>query len=197
MSGTTTGSGQKAQQIDLTSLIAALNSLTQTMGLNGQNLAAAVSGLLTLSNANPVMDGTGAPGTSTLASRSDHVHPSDTSRAALAAVQNTVPIGVGNAGSGTTISATTGTFTAPSSGALVVLVDWSCWSTASGITSESVTATLSGLVQVCSASSGLGWQYMGYLPMVASQTTTVTANAGTNGTVFQELAIRCFFLPLA
>src|SRR5215831_13578287 len=42
----------------------------------------AVSGV-TPSNAVPLMDGNAASGTSTLYSRGDHVHPSDTSRAAL------------------------------------------------------------------------------------------------------------------
>jgi hypothetical protein len=37
-----------------------------------------------LSNANPVMNGAASPGTAAAASRADHVHPSDTSRAPLA-----------------------------------------------------------------------------------------------------------------
>jgi hypothetical protein len=36
------------------------------------------------SNANPIMDGTAAPGVATLLTRGDHVHPSDTSRAPIA-----------------------------------------------------------------------------------------------------------------
>ena len=37
----------------------------------------------TASNSNPIMDGTAAPGAATVWSRSDHVHPSDTSRAPI------------------------------------------------------------------------------------------------------------------
>lgn len=47
------------------------------------NAVTAAGGLLP-SNNNPLMDGVAAPGTGTAASRDDHVHPSDTSRAPLA-----------------------------------------------------------------------------------------------------------------
>lgn len=58
-------------------------------GLTATNLQAAVDELAgggggggpSPSDNNPVMDGTAAPGTSTLYSRGDHVHPTDTSRA--------------------------------------------------------------------------------------------------------------------
>jgi len=47
------------------------------------NAVSAAGGLLP-SNNNPLMSGTASPGTGTSASRDDHVHPSDTSRAPLA-----------------------------------------------------------------------------------------------------------------
>lgn len=47
------------------------------------NAIAGVSGM-TPSNSVPLVDGVGAPGISTQASRADHVHPSDTSKAPLA-----------------------------------------------------------------------------------------------------------------
>jgi hypothetical protein len=48
---------------------------TVVVGIGGQGLAGVTT---------PVMNGTGAPGVATTWSRSDHVHPSDTSRAPLA-----------------------------------------------------------------------------------------------------------------
>jgi hypothetical protein len=39
---------------------------------------------LSLSNSNPLVNGSASSGVSTAATRSDHVHPTDTSRAALA-----------------------------------------------------------------------------------------------------------------
>jgi endosialidase-like protein len=48
------------------------------------------------STANPLMDGTAAPGTSVLYSRGDHVHPTDTSRAAASALANYMPLIGGN-----------------------------------------------------------------------------------------------------
>jgi hypothetical protein len=48
------------------------------------------------STANPLMDGTAAPGTSVLYSRGDHVHPTDTSRAAASALANYMPLAGGN-----------------------------------------------------------------------------------------------------
>ena len=47
------------------------------------NQAVAIAGGLTPSNNVPVMNGVGAPGVAIQASRSDHVHPSDTTRAPL------------------------------------------------------------------------------------------------------------------
>jgi Chaperone of endosialidase len=48
------------------------------------------------STANPLMDGTAAPGTSVLYSRGDHVHPTDTSRAAASALASYMPLAGGN-----------------------------------------------------------------------------------------------------
>jgi hypothetical protein len=47
------------------------------------------------SNATPVMNGVAAPGTSALFSRADHVHPTDTSRAAQASLANYLPLAGG------------------------------------------------------------------------------------------------------
>ena len=58
------------------------NSVTQQYALTPVSLFGGGGG--TPGTANPLMDGTAAPGTATPYSREDHVHPSDTSRAPLA-----------------------------------------------------------------------------------------------------------------
>ena len=72
------------------------NSLIGLVGntsITGTLSATALAGSL-LSSANPVMSSTATPGTSTIPSRQDHRHPSDTSRAPLASPTFTgVPAG--------------------------------------------------------------------------------------------------------
>ena len=90
---------------------------TATVGTNTTQLAttafvaAAVTGAggLLPSNNNPLMDGVAAPGVGTAASRDDHVHPSDTSRAALVspAFAGTPTAPTASAGTNTTQLATT------------------------------------------------------------------------------------------
>jgi hypothetical protein len=60
------------------------------------------------SNANPIMDGTAAPGVATLLTRGDHVHPSDTSRVAKSGDTMTGPLNL-PAGSLATPAITFGT----------------------------------------------------------------------------------------
>lgn len=61
----------------------------------------------TPSNTNPIMDGTATPGVSALYARGDHVHPTDTSRAAVSALPlpaTALPLlesGIGSVGSAT------------------------------------------------------------------------------------------------
>ena len=57
-------------------------SLPDNLTITGTVSASGLGGSL-LSSANPIMDSTAAPGTSTIPSRQDHVHPSDTTRAPL------------------------------------------------------------------------------------------------------------------
>lgn len=60
-------------------------------------------------SATPLVDGTGAPGTSTRFARGDHVHPTDTSRAPLASptLTGTVTIPTAAAGTSSTVAAST------------------------------------------------------------------------------------------
>jgi hypothetical protein len=73
---------------------------TVVVGIGGQGLAGVTT---------PVMNGTGAPGVATTWSRSDHVHPSDTSRAPLASptFTGTPAAPTATAGTNTTQLATT------------------------------------------------------------------------------------------
>lgn len=57
-------------------------NVTGTITASSTVSASGLAGSL-LSSANPIIDGTAAPGTSAIPSRQDHVHPTDTSRAAL------------------------------------------------------------------------------------------------------------------
>jgi hypothetical protein len=70
----------------ITALVASLigndSSVVGTTVKDALNtLLAAVNAKPSLSTATPLMDGTGAPGAGTAASKNDHVHPNDTSRA--------------------------------------------------------------------------------------------------------------------
>ena len=59
-------------------------AVTQAQDTNSTALATTQFVLSQLSDDNPIIDGTAAPGTSPRISRKDHVHPTDTSRAPLA-----------------------------------------------------------------------------------------------------------------
>jgi hypothetical protein len=71
------------------------------------------------SNSNPTMNGTAAPGTGTLWSRSDHIHPSDTTRAPINSptLTGTPAAPTASPGTNTTQLATTAFVTAAVSGA--------------------------------------------------------------------------------
>jgi hypothetical protein len=59
-------------------------STTAAVDTNTTQIATTAFVLAQAASANPVIDGTAAPGTSTRYARGDHVHPTDTTRAALA-----------------------------------------------------------------------------------------------------------------
>ena len=104
------------------------------------------------------------------------------------------PIGnSANNSSTTSNSVTTGSFTAPSNGML--MIQGNCAGTG-GLNTFSVTASLSGLATNYSNlnSAGVGF-FSGYLPMKSGQSTTLTSSA-TQGTAAPLLvAVNAFFLP--
>ena len=69
--------------INGTTSTTALDMTTSTAAFIGTISATGLAGSL-LSSANPLINGTAAPGTSAIPSRQDHVHPTDTTRAPLA-----------------------------------------------------------------------------------------------------------------
>jgi len=108
-------------------------------------------------------------------------------------VQNPIGTNYGTTSSVKTISMTTGTFTAPSNGNLVIIgAGVSSTGTAIGI---SVTASLSGLVNIVAMYAGYQFFSFSFLPMQAAQVSTVsttlsqTTAGGLSGT------ISAFFLP--
>lgn len=87
---------------------------TATVGTNTTQLATTAFVLAngtSLGSTTPVMDGTGAAGTATVAARSDHVHPTDTSRAPLASPSFTGTVASSGVLNVTNATASTGTST--------------------------------------------------------------------------------------
>jgi hypothetical protein len=78
-----TGTGNNAFSISPTFTGTPL-STTASVGTNTTQIATTAYVLADASTTTPLIDGTGAVGTSTTFARADHVHPTDTSRAALA-----------------------------------------------------------------------------------------------------------------
>ncbi len=96
------------------------------------------------------------------------------------------------------ISTTTSSFTAPSTGILVIFFDGqSSANTSAYVASSSLTASL-GAVSVGGLAAGYTVAQLGTISMNSGQSTTVTGsftlNAGQNATVV--VALRCFFLPI-
>ncbi len=96
--------------------------------------------------------------------------------------------------SATTISATTGTFTAPCKGQLVIYVNAGG---NSGGHPETLTASLAGLVGVFGprgfGNSGIG---MAYLPMTTGQSTTLTYTVTASSALALLASIMAFFQPI-
>ena len=80
-------------------------SLSGSVSFGGTVGGTGLSGSL-LSSASPVMNGTASAGTAVVPSRQDHVHPSDTSRAALSGATFTGDVALSKAGATATVDAT-------------------------------------------------------------------------------------------
>lgn len=108
---------------------------------------------------------------------------------------NAAPVGASNQATGTTVSVTTSSFTAPSAGALVILAEGAAQGTP---TSVSLTASLGGLVTLFTTfSTGASTFGGGYLPMATTNSSTVTYSVTTSSSVAQSVTIMAFFLPQA
>lgn len=113
-------------------------------------------------------------------------------------LQNAVPVGIGASAVASSISATTSSFTAPSSGALVLIGK----GTSNGRfpNSATLTTTLAGLVIVFTAlvANSTNVSAFGYLPMSATQNTTATFTFTVSGGGDNlRASIVAFFLPQA
>jgi hypothetical protein len=118
-----------------------------------------------------------------------------TSLATAAQVANTAPLGGANTvSSGTSCAYTSGTFTAPSAGKLIVFADF--FAAAGGaLSAVTLTTTLSGLVVSESGFQANAGAVRGYLPMTKGQTTTVTATATAATATTLTAGVFAFFLP--
>ena len=106
---------------------------------------------------------------------------------------NTVPVGASNSTTGTTISVTTTSFTAPCSGALVIIGRGGSPSPAG---SSSLATSLAGAVVVFQVAAAVSRAF-GYLPMNASQSTTATFQLSTLTSQALVATVAAFFLPQA
>lgn len=107
---------------------------------------------------------------------------------------NAAPVGASNQTTGTSISVTTPSFTAPSAGVLVIFADGTAQAAP---TSASLTTSLAGLVTLFSTFGGISSFGCGYLPMVAANSSTITFAVTTGSSVAQTVTILAFFLPQA
>lgn len=109
-------------------------------------------------------------------------------------VQNAVPVHANNSTTGTSVSCTTGTFTAPCDGYLIIFGFGPAGSTATN--AVSLTASLAGLVVTSGGySAGDSLFVQGYLPITSGQSTTVTMTMGALSSISMAVEITAFFLP--
>ena len=118
---------------------------------------------------------------------------------ALGQMAVSTPVGVTNQGSSiSSVSATTGTFTAPSVGNLIITAFGLCTSDGTGTGANSivlVTTSLAGLVTVSNNGSLYVEIFLGYLPMTAGQQTTITASQTMGWSGNLAVVINAFFQP--
>lgn len=108
---------------------------------------------------------------------------------------NASPVGTGIATTGTTVSVTTTSFTAPCSGALVIIGRGVVESSPNAL-STSLTTSLAGLVVILAATS-FRPRAFGYLPMNAAQSTTATFGFSVIASQPIQATVAAFFLPQA
>ena len=178
-------------QTDFTGIVNAIQMLTQMVGQNNKTInaiAALLAELPTPSPANALdMIRINAGGTA-------YEVRTPTQVISDLGINNTAPVGASNQTTGTAISVTTPSFTAPATGALVIFADGTAQAAP---TSASLTTSLGGLVTLFTAFGGISSFGCGYLPMVATNSSTVTFSVTTGSSVAQTVTILAFFLPQA
>lgn len=115
----------------------------------------------------------------------------------LGQVQNAAPIAaIGNVAGGTSLTVTTGTFTAPSAGALIILAFGQTGSSGTDLGAPTLSASLAGLNVLAAAPVYLSAVGLGYLPMTAGQQTTVSFEITAGASIPMAAWVFAFFLPL-
>lgn len=164
---------------------------------NGVNVSAgtitAGGGLSVPSGQTATVAGTlGVTGTATIPNATANDEP-----VALGQLLNTDPIGASaGSSSATSVSATTGTFTAPSNGILFIFAQASATTAVLDPSSSSLSTSLAGLTTFgANTQTSTLLIYPAYLPMTAGQSTTITASAGTSSATNLVVSVYGFFIP--
>ncbi len=113
-----------------------------------------------------------------------------------AQVLNTYPVGASIGTSGSTISVTSGTLTAPCNGYALVHGVVSVTPLADTLTTTGIAASLSGLVVICFEDNGGIDHTWGYLPMTAGQASTFTSSGSQNGASAMSASVIATFVPM-
>jgi hypothetical protein len=154
----------------------------QLQQLQNNTLAASLTGLK-------------VSGTSTLSTTTVPAATAGNNPVALSQVANAAPIGAqANSTTATSVTATTGTFTAPCDGWLTV---FGYGQNQSGdIGGTGLSSSLGGLVNMAAAeSTSLGRYETAYLIMTAGQQTTLSFNATTTVAGALDAFVSAFFIP--
>ena len=109
-------------------------------------------------------------------------------------VSNTAPIAATNSSASVgSLAVTTGTFTAPSAGKLMITARAGC-NNNTYLNSISITASLAGLISGYAQTIYTAGDAVAWLPMTASQTTTLTATANANASTNIAVGVSAFFI---
>jgi len=185
--GTPTGTGTMVRSVSPT-LTGSPHTTTATVDTNTDQIASTSFVLNQGSNSSPLVSGTAAPGVSTRFSRSDHVHPTDTSRAPLASPAFTgVPTApTATAGDNSTQLATTAFVQANVVTAGVASID----GTSGAITTGNGVTSSAGVIKL--ANSGATVQSNLTSPPATSNTTGLMAGFGSVATIMPVYSSRVF-----
>jgi hypothetical protein len=118
----------------------------------------------------------------------------------LGQVQNCAPVSASSDSlSASSMSATTGTLTAPSNGIAFAVMLFGFSNESLSLSGTGLSASLSGLQTLSPISknhSAYLWPVFGYLPMTAGQSTTFTGSVSLSGNSVCNVTVVAFFLPL-